>query len=76
MRRPILAGNWKMNMTIAEAADFVRNIRRGLNGVKGVDRVLCPPFTALSAVRAIGAGHGDRDRRPEHALGGKGRLHW
>jgi triosephosphate isomerase len=53
MRRPILAGNWKMNMTIAEAAEFVRNIRRGLNGVKGVDRVLCPPFTALSAVKQL-----------------------
>jgi triosephosphate isomerase len=50
MRRPILAGNWKMNMTIAEATDFVRGIRRSLNDVKGVDRVLCPPFTALAAV--------------------------
>jgi triosephosphate isomerase len=53
MRRPILAGNWKMNMTIAEATDFVRSIRRGLNNVKGVDRVLCPPFTALAAVKDL-----------------------
>jgi triosephosphate isomerase len=53
MRRPILAGNWKMNMTIAEATDFVRSIRRGLNNVKGVERVLCPPFTALSAVKDL-----------------------
>jgi triosephosphate isomerase len=53
MRRPILAGNWKMNMTIAQATDFVRSIRRGLNGVKGVDRVLCPPFTALAAVKEL-----------------------
>lgn len=53
MRRPILAGNWKMHMTIAEATDFVRSIRRGLNEVKDVDRVLCPPFTVLAAVRDL-----------------------
>jgi triosephosphate isomerase len=53
MRRPILAGNWKMNMTIAEAVDFVRSIRRGLNDVKGVERVLCPPFTALATVKDL-----------------------
>jgi triosephosphate isomerase len=53
MRRPILAGNWKMNMTIAEATDFVRSIRRGLNDIKTVDRVLCPPFTALAAVKDL-----------------------
>jgi triosephosphate isomerase len=53
MRRPILAGNWKMNKTIAEATDFVRSIRRGLNDVKGADRVLFPPFTALAAVKDL-----------------------
>ena len=53
MRRPILAGNWKMNKTIAEATDFVRNIRRGLNDVKGADRVLFPPFTALAVVKDL-----------------------
>jgi triosephosphate isomerase len=53
MRRPILAGNWKMNKTIAEATDFVREIRRGLNGIKGADRVLCPPFTVLPAVKEL-----------------------
>jgi triosephosphate isomerase (TIM) len=53
MRRPILAGNWKMHMTIAEATDFVRNIRRGLNDVRGVDRVLCPTFTTLPAVKDL-----------------------
>jgi triosephosphate isomerase len=42
-----------MNKTIAEATDFVRAIRRGLNGVKGADRVLCPPFTALAAVKEL-----------------------
>jgi triosephosphate isomerase len=42
-----------MNLTIAEATDFVREIRRGLNNVKGADRVLCPPFTALAAVKDL-----------------------
>jgi len=50
MRRPILAGNWKMHLTISEATDFVRSIRRGLNEIKDVDRVLCPPYTALATV--------------------------
>jgi triosephosphate isomerase len=53
MRKPILAGNWKMNMTVASATDFVRSIRRGLNEIKSADRVLCPPFTALAAVKEL-----------------------
>jgi triosephosphate isomerase (TIM) len=53
MRRPILAGNWKMHMTITEATDFVRSIRRGLNDIRGVDRVLCPTFTTLPAVKDL-----------------------
>jgi triosephosphate isomerase len=53
MRRPILAGNWKMNMTIADATDFVRSIRRGLNEIKTVDRVICPPFTSLAALKEL-----------------------
>jgi triosephosphate isomerase len=53
MRRPILVANWKMNMTIAEAIGFVRSIRLGLNEIKGVDRVLCPPFTALAAIKDL-----------------------
>ena len=42
-----------MHMTIAEATDFVRKIRRGLNDVRGVDRVLCPTFTTLPAVKDL-----------------------
>jgi len=53
MRRPILAGNWKMNLTIAEATDFVRSIRRGLGEIKSIDRVLCPPFTSLAALKEL-----------------------
>jgi triosephosphate isomerase len=53
MRRPILAGNWKMNLTVDEAIVFVRSIRRGLNAVEGVDRVLCPPSTALAVMKDL-----------------------
>jgi triosephosphate isomerase len=50
MRQPIIAGNWKMNKTAAEAVQFVREIRHGLNQIEGVDSVVCPPFVALPAV--------------------------
>ena len=53
MRNPIIAGNWKMNMTIAEATALVREMRRDLNNVEKVDKVLCPPFTALAAVSEL-----------------------
>jgi triosephosphate isomerase len=55
MRTPIVAGNWKMHKTVAEAVELTRGIRRGVMDIEGIEMVLCPPFTALSAVReAIG----------------------
>ena len=50
MRTPIIAGNWKMNKTAEEAVAFVREIRNGLGQIKGVDKVVCPPFIALPGV--------------------------
>lgn len=49
-RKLVIAGNWKMNKTVAEALDLVAGIKRDLRGVKEVDIVACPPFTALSEV--------------------------
>jgi triosephosphate isomerase len=49
-RRLIIAGNWKMNKTVAEALDLVKAIKRDLASIKEVDIVVCPPFTALSEV--------------------------
>ena len=49
-RKLIIAGNWKMNKTVAEALDLVNGIKRELKDVKEVDIVVCPPFTALSEV--------------------------
>src|SRR5213075_2821946 len=49
-RKLIIAGNWKMNKTVAEALDLVRGLKLELTNVKEVDLVICPPFTALSEV--------------------------
>jgi triosephosphate isomerase len=51
-RKLIIAGNWKMNKTVAEALDLVRLLKHELVNVKEVDLVVCPPFTALSEVSA------------------------
>src|SRR5580765_8369568 len=49
-RKLIVAGNWKMNKTVAEALDLVRGLKIELANMKEVDVVVCPPFTALSEV--------------------------
>lgn len=49
-RKLLIAGNWKMNKTVAEAIDLVDGLVRELANVKEVDIVVCPPFTALHAV--------------------------
>lgn len=50
MRKPLIAGNWKMNKTISEAVTLVNTIKAGVHQVSGVDILVCPPFTALSSV--------------------------
>jgi len=49
-RKLIIAGNWKMNKTVAEALALVGDLKRELGGVKEVDIVVAPPYTALSEV--------------------------
>ena len=49
-RKLIIAGNWKMNKTVAEALDLVTDLKRELANVKDVDVVVCPPFTAIESV--------------------------
>jgi len=49
-RKLIIAGNWKMNKTVAEALDLVNGLKLELASVKDVDIVVCPPFTALCEV--------------------------
>ncbi|MCR4403768.1 MAG: triose-phosphate isomerase [Candidatus Acetothermia bacterium] len=50
-REPIIAANWKMHKTVAEAREYVRRFRELVEGFSGVEIVLAPPFTALPAVR-------------------------
>jgi triosephosphate isomerase len=49
-RKLIIAGNWKMNKTVAEALALVRGLKIELANCKEVDIVICPPFTALGEV--------------------------
>jgi len=53
MRVPMIAGNWKMNTTVSEAVELVRNMLPELEQIKNVDRVICPPFVSLSAVKEL-----------------------
>lgn len=50
-RRPIVAGNWKMNETVGEALTLVRELRGSVSMIRDkVEVVVAPPFTALHAV--------------------------
>jgi len=53
MRIPVIAGNWKMNKTIVESASLVKELKDFVRGIKGVDIVVCPPFTSLWVVKEI-----------------------
>jgi len=53
MRKPIIAGNWKLNNTEKEAVELVTALRNDLADVDAVDIVVCPVFTALPVVQDI-----------------------
>jgi triosephosphate isomerase len=50
-RTPLIAGNWKMNTTVDEAKRLAGQIGPTLDGMPGVEKVVCPPFVSLAAVR-------------------------
>jgi triosephosphate isomerase len=52
MRRPFVAGNWKMHKTLDEACELLADIRAGLSRGGKVDVAVCPPFTLLHSVRS------------------------
>lgn len=68
MRTPFVAGNWKMNKTIGEARELVATMAPKLNEIKGVEKVLCPPFVALNEVSNLLKG-------TELGLGAQN-MHW
>jgi triosephosphate isomerase (TIM) len=49
-RTPFIAGNWKMNKTVAEAEAFIGALLPRVGAVEDVEVVICPPFTALAAM--------------------------
>jgi triosephosphate isomerase len=49
-RRPIVAGNWKMNTTVPDGLALVDALRPLIESVTAVDRVVCPPFVSLHAI--------------------------
>ncbi len=68
MRKPFVAGNWKMNKTVEQARALVQEMLPALQAVPSVERVLCPPFIALPAAAELLQGTG---------LGlGAQNLHW
>lgn len=50
MRKPLLAGNWKMNTTSTEAVQLVTDLKKLVDGVNDRDILVCPPFTAICEV--------------------------
>jgi triosephosphate isomerase len=49
-RRPIVAGNWKMNTTVGEAVELAEALRGTIDELDSVERVVCPPFISIAAV--------------------------
>lgn len=68
MRKPLVAGNWKMNKTVEEARALVFDMSLKLRKIAGVEKVLCPPFTALVAGHSLLTG-------TEIGLGAQN-MHW
>ncbi|MFH1777787.1 MAG: triose-phosphate isomerase [Candidatus Omnitrophota bacterium] len=53
MRKPIIAGNWKLNKTINQAKELIKGLKENLVSVEDVEIVVCPVYTALAEVAKI-----------------------
>jgi triosephosphate isomerase len=53
MRRPLIAGNWKMHKNVSESVALVSQLKEMVADAKGVEVVVAPPFTALAAVAQV-----------------------
>jgi len=49
-RTPLIAGNWKMHKTKAQAEEYIQALLPRISALGGVDVAICPPFTALEAI--------------------------
>jgi triosephosphate isomerase len=76
-RRPIVAGNWKMNTTIAEGLALLDAMLPQLQSISTVERVVCPPFISLQAISErlagtdIGVGAQNMHPEPKGAFTGE-----
>lgn len=52
-RRPMVAGNWKMNKTLGETAELLKALKPQLQNIDSVDLVVCPPFIDLPLTKDI-----------------------
>jgi triosephosphate isomerase len=50
MRTPLIAANWKCNTRLESAIALARGLRESIDGVAGVEKVVCPPFVYLAVV--------------------------
>jgi triosephosphate isomerase len=54
MRKPLISGNWKMNTKVEEAENLVRAMMLAeLDNIENVEKVLCPPFISLAAIKEL-----------------------
>ena len=56
VRKPLVAGNWKMNLLVSGALQLVEDLKPQVSGVSAVDIVVCPVYTALYAVGQVLSG--------------------
>lgn len=56
MRIPLIAGNWKMHKTLVEARELVTSLRERVDGVAGVEILICPPYQHLFPIAKAVAG--------------------
>jgi len=76
-RRPLIAGNWKMYKTVAEAESFVQSLLPRIAGRAGIDVGICPPFPALAAIvdstrgSSVGVYAQNMHQEPEGAFTGE-----
>lgn len=68
MRRSIIAGNWKMNMTLQDSLALAGGIKEGLKKPEDVEVVICPPYTSLMEV--------SREIAGSEILLGAQNVHW
>ena len=64
MRKPIIAGNWKMNKVLSEATSFVEEVKGAVPSPESVDSVVCAP--ALFLDRLVEATKGSPLSKARH----------